>query len=76
MIVSVKLCDSRVVPSPPATHIRAYEPVDRLSPSAIKLPAEISALADFPLASGLEDPSFLKETAELEELQRACSLGT
>ena len=41
-----------------------------LSPSAIKLLAEISALVDSLLTLELEDPPLTKETCELVELHR------
>ena len=69
-------CDGWTVPATPDVHVCTYELLDRLSLPAIKLLAEISALANFILASGLEDPPLINETPELDELQRVCSFET
>ena len=66
-------CENSIVP---VVHNCAYELLDRLSPSAIKLLFEIVALGDFILVSGLEEPPLIADTPQLEELQRVCSLET
>ena len=66
-------CENSIVP---VVHNCAYELLDRLSPSAIKLLFAIVGLADFILVSGLEEPPLIPDTPQLEELQRVCSLET